>query len=140
MEGGNPAERPVELRNAVERAGIADALTGSGAGLLYGPSRLSGGAKVDVIVVSGDAFEQAKFGRRRRVRWMGSSVWAVTAAEPVIRKLRWAKESVSARQLADVRAIMAAGQVAEDDEFRHWIDTLGLQQALDASREARYDA
>ena len=188
MARGNPAERLVELLEAIERAGIAYALTGSGAGLLYGLSRatvdfdvlvdlapgdvdafvracgegyyldreaiieavrrqtmfniipLAGGTKVDIIVVSGDAFEQAKFRRRRRARWMDASVWVVTAADLVISKLRWAKESQSARHLADVRAIMAAGQVEEDDEFRHWIATLGLQQALDASREARYDA
>lgn len=188
MAPANPAAQLVDLLGAIERAGFAYALTGSGAGLLYGLSRstvdfdvlvdvdlarvdafieavgegyyldretiadavrrrgmfnvipLSGGAKVDFILVSADPFEQAKFQRRCRARWMGALVWVVSAADLVISKLRWAKESRSARQLADVRAIMAAGYVEEDAGFQRWIDALGLREALDASREARYDA
>jgi len=101
---------------------------------------LEGGLKVDFIVLRDEPFDTTAFKRRRQVDWHGTPVWTISPADLVLSKLRWAQITYSDRQLADVRAIMASGRVAEDDEFRSWIGRLGLQELLDASRTARHDA
>ncbi len=98
------------------------------------------GLKTDFILLRDEPFQQEAFSRRRQINWHGTLVWVIDPRDLVLSKLNWARESHSAQQFADVRAIMASGFVEEDDEFRAWIDRLDLQDVLDASRTTRYDA
>lgn len=98
------------------------------------------GLKADFTVLRDDPFGRAAFSRRQSIPREAGTVWAITPADLVINHLRWARTRGTGQQLADVRTIMATGQVTEDDDFRSWIDQLGLHDVLDASRTTRYDA
>jgi hypothetical protein len=99
-----------------------------------------GGIKIDLVPLTDDVFNKLVFERRRRIDWHGVTVPVIRADHLVISKLRWAKESLSERQLADVRAIMSRQKVDENEpEFARWISFLGLEAVLDASRRAGYE-
>jgi hypothetical protein len=99
-----------------------------------------GGTKIDLVPLPDDFFNKVAFERRRRLDWHGVMVPVIRADYLVISKLRWAKESLSERQLADVRAIMSRQEVDENEpEFTRWISFLGLEAVLDASRRAGYE-
>jgi hypothetical protein len=109
-------------------------------GAMFNAIPVQGGPKVDFIPLTHAPFEQAKFGRRVQLAWHGRPIHVITAADLALSKLEWARESRSQRQLADVRAILAFEGFEEDDYFREWVRRLRLEEVLDASREARYDA
>ena len=110
-------------------------------GMMFNAIPWHGGPKVDLVPLKTDAFDQWCFRRRAREPWRETHVSVVRPDDLVLSKLRWAKDSMSERQLADVRAIMATGLVDEyDDDFQRWIRQLGLDAALDASRSTRYEA
>lgn len=98
------------------------------------------GFKADFIPLKADPFSGAAFARRRALSWNGAPVSVISGQDLVLNKLLWAKQSGSQRQLADVRAILAAGGVELDDYFKHWLGVLVLEGELAASREAGYDA
>ncbi len=98
------------------------------------------GLKTDFIVLCNEPFDLTVFGRRHQAKWHDAPIWVIRPEDLVLSKLRWARESFSGQQLADIRAIMATGLVSEDDDFRGWIERLGLHDILDASRTTRYDA
>lgn len=110
-------------------------------GMMFNAIPMTGGPKIDLIPLKTEAFERTAFGRREVHDWHGTRLFVISAADLVLSKLRWAKQSQSERQLADVRAIMATGLVNEDDsDFQRWLAQLDLRPTLDASRETRYDA
>jgi hypothetical protein len=108
-------------------------------GTMFNAIPLRGGPKVDFSPMRPGSFEETAFSHRELHDWYGTPVWIVTPADLVLSKLNWAKDTMSERQLADVRAIMSTGLVDEDDYFNGWIGRLGLRDALDASRTTRYD-
>ncbi|MXZ89648.1 MAG: hypothetical protein F4081_07630 [Dehalococcoidia bacterium] len=119
---------PDAVFDAVERASMFNVI----------PMRW--GLKTDFIVLGHELFDLTVFERRRQADWHGAPIWVIRPADLVLSKLRWARESYSGQQLADIRAIMASGLVSEDDDFRGWIERLRLREVLDASRTTRYDA
>ena len=97
------------------------------------------GFKVDINALKRDEFDRTAFSRRRREDWEGTMVTVIAPPDLVISKLRWGKESSSERQFSDVQAIMALELFDEHDpDFQHWIERLGLGDALEASRSSRY--
>ena len=109
--------------------------------MMFNALPLQGGLKVDLAPLVSHPFDQSAFQRRRQVVWHDLPIPVISPDDLVLSKLRWAKDSLSDRQLGDVHAIMAMGLVDEDDKyFRDWIDSLGLGAVLDASRSSRYDA
>lgn len=117
---------------------LADSLV---TGMMANAIGLQGGPKIDLIPRPDDPFDHYAFQRRSRHEWFGRSLFVIAPPELVISKLRWAKDSFSERQLADVRAIMAMGRFDEHDpEFNGWIDRMQLRDVLEASRETRYEA
>jgi hypothetical protein len=110
-------------------------------GQMFNAIPLLGGPKVDFAPLGQDAFERSAFERRRALDSGGASLWVADVVDLVLSKLRWAKLGGSARQLADVRAIMALGHFSEHDPyFQRWLDALDLRDHLDGSRETRHDA
>lgn len=102
---------------------------------------MQGGPKIDLSPLGNDPFDRVAFERRQARDWYGREIRVISPPDLVISKLRWAKESMSERQLGDVRAIMAKGRINEHDpDFNRWIDRLSLRDVLDASRETRYEA
>ncbi len=110
-------------------------------GIMFNAIPMTGGPKLDFIPLKRDAYQQSAFARRQVLDWHGVPIHVIAADDLVLSKLAWAKISASERQLADVRSIMSMGLFSEDDDyFQQWLDRLGLREALDASRETRYDA
>jgi hypothetical protein len=109
-------------------------------GMMFNAISLVGAPKVDFAPLPRLPFDREAFARRKAIPWAETTVSIVDPIDLVLSKLRWAKESGSQRQLADVRAIMALGLFDEHDEyFQRWISGLGLAATLDASRSAGYD-
>ena len=99
------------------------------------------GLKFDIIPLKDDAFERLKFERREVFDWHDYPIWVTRPEDLVLSKLEWARESRSERQLADIRAIMAAGAFDESETyFQQWLGARALRETLDACREAGYDA
>ena len=121
----------------IEADAVFDAVEGGG---VFNGVPLFRGLKADFIVLRDSPFDQNAFARRQQVDWHGKLVWAISPADLVVSKLRWAQITYSDQQLADVRVIMASGRVTEDDDFRGWIRRLQLEDLLDASRSTRHDA
>jgi hypothetical protein len=131
--------RSVEPEYFIDEVALQDAAT-SGA-MVNGLVAEGVGFKVDLNPLGSDPFDRAAFARRRREDWLGVPVSIITPSDLVISKLRWAAESGSERQLADVRQIMAMELFDEHDaDFQQWLTRLGLRDVLDASRSARHDA
>ena len=91
------------------------------------------GGKFDFIVLKPVASELEKFGRREVFDWHGYPIWVSTAPDLVLSKLEWARLSHSSMQFSDIRTIMAAGAVDENDPyFAQQLDRLNLREVLDA--------
>jgi hypothetical protein len=129
--------RSVEPEYFIDEAALADAArTGQMVNALIQEGR---GFKVDINALRRDEFDRVAFSRRRSDDWEGTAVTVIAPADLVVSKLRWAKESRSERQFSDVQAIMALELFDEHDpDFQHWIERLGLREALEASRSSRY--
>ena len=100
----------------------------------------SGGLKIDFIVLADDPLDLEAMDRRRTLDWHGTSIQVIDPTDLVLNKLRWARESRSERQLEDIRAIMAAGDVVEDERFYGWIRRLGVGSLLDPCTTAGHDS
>ena len=85
------------------------------------------GWKVDFIVRRDRAFSRVEFERRQPTGFAGRELFVATAEDVVISKLDWARSGGSARQIEDVRRIVAF--MADDLDRRyveHWVTALGL--------------
>lgn len=64
--------------------------------------------KVDVMVRKGSEFRLLEFQRRRQIRLRDRPVWIVSREDLILSKLDWARDSLSERQLDDVRNLLAS--------------------------------
>lgn len=67
------------------------------------------GVKVDCIIKKQDAFETARFKRRKRSRIGDVEFWAIGRDDLIISKLRWARDSHSELQFRDIRNLIESG-------------------------------
>ena len=84
--------------------------------------------KVDIMIRKSDAYRHLEFSRRRKVVLRGKEVWVVTKEDLVISKLEWARESLSERQLEDVKNLLATG--CDMDYLKSWASKLQLNDLL----------
>ncbi len=101
---------------------------------------VGGGPKIDFIPLRNELFELTKFERRVTKDWHSTALSVITGEDLALSKLEWARSSMSARQLADVRAIMSSGAVNDAAYFEFWVETLDLYAVLDACRTAGYES
>ena len=71
------------------------------------------GIKVDFITRKPNAFEAAKFQRRRRSKVGQTDFWVISKEDLILSKLWWAKDSHSERQFEDVRRLIESGADTE---------------------------
>ncbi len=67
------------------------------------------GVKVDFITRKPNAFDAAKFQRRRSSRIGETDFWVISKEDLILSKLWWAKDSHSERQFEDVRRLIESG-------------------------------
>jgi hypothetical protein len=97
----------------------------------------STGWKVDFIIRRDRAFSREEFARRMRADLLGTAAFVATPEDTIIAKLEWAMTSGSARQLADVSALLDVGRDTLDLEYiDRWADSLGVGDAWRAVRDA----
>lgn len=88
------------------------------------------GWKADLIVRRDRAFSTEEFARRLPADLFGERVEVATIEDIILSKLEWATIGGSARQLEDVRRLLAIGGDAVDRTYLdRWIDPLGLGSA-----------
>jgi hypothetical protein len=88
--------------------------------------------KIELFLLSGDPFDQSRFGRRQAFRYNGHPSFVLTAEDVIISKLRWAR----AKDLEDVRDVMSVkGEAALDWNYlHHWTAIHGTRTKLDEIR------
>ncbi|MEP7147927.1 MAG: nucleotidyl transferase AbiEii/AbiGii toxin family protein [Acidobacteriota bacterium] len=91
------------------------------------------GIKIDFITRKPNAFEAAKFGRRRRSRIGDIEFWVISKEDLILSKLCWAKDSHSERQFEDVRSLFESG--ADTATIEQEIATQGLGEVWEAYGE-----
>jgi len=94
--------------------------------------------EIEIFHLSGDAHDQSRFTRRRRVfdELMGKDVYLPTAEDVIIMKLRWAKIAKRGKDREDVRDVIAVqGDEALDwDYIYHWCAVHDTRALLDEIR------
>lgn len=85
--------------------------------------------KLDLWLLTDDAFDLARFNRRQFQHVFGQRVAISTPEDTIIMKLRWASHAgTSERQLSDAKSIVALNADTLDLAYiQQWIATLGLE-------------
>lgn len=65
--------------------------------------------KIDCVVRKSGDFQRQAFARREKSDFYGREIWIITKEDLIISKLWWAKDSLSEKQLTDVKNLMRAG-------------------------------
>lgn len=79
------------------------------------------------------AFSLAELGRRQRADILGVSTWVASPEDTILSKLEWsALAGGSARQMGDVRGVLAAQGTALDRAYlAAWAERLGVAAVLE---------
>ena len=89
---------------------------------------LSTMTKVDVMVRKRNEFRLKEFARRQSFTIRGQPVSVVSKEDLILSKLDWARESLSERQLDDVRNLLATG--CDMEYIKTWANHLQLSAIL----------
>ena len=90
--------------------------------------------KIDLIPRKDTGYRHAEFERRRRVEFVGVSLWIVSIEDLILSKLEWSRESRSEQQRRDVRLLLEAPY--DHSYLNEWAVRLGLDaQLLEAASE-----
>lgn len=88
------------------------------------------GWKADLIVRKRRPFSDEEFARQLPTELLGQRVAVATLEDVTLSKLEWATMGGSARQLEDVRRLLAIGGDAVDLAYiARWIEPLGVRSA-----------
>lgn len=94
---------------------------------------------IELFELSGDAHDQSRFGRRRKLTLLGREAWLPTAEDVVIQKLRWCKGARRGKDFDDAVAVMGVqGEKSLDWPYiEHWC---AQHDTLDVLAEAKSEA
>jgi len=94
------------------------------------------GWKADLIIRRHRPFSAEEFARRLPAELFGERVGVATIEDIILSKLEWATMGGSARQLEDVRRLLAIGGDTVDNAYvERWIEPLGVRIAWESVRE-----
>ena len=77
---------------------------------------------VELFHLSDEAHDQSRFARRIQRDFDGERAWLPTPEDVVITKLRWSKHGQRAKDLDDVREVLAVQNQLDLPYIRHWCD------------------
>lgn len=92
------------------------------------------GIKIDFAVLKQNAHEREKFRRRQRVEQGGEAIWITSPEDLLLSKLAWGAPSESAKQAADVRALIRDVNNLDWNYVLERAKELGLADWLDRIR------
>lgn len=101
--------------------GISDAVV---RGTLFNLIHQASVIKVDCILRKPDLFGHEAFRRRQHLSTGTLETWIISKEDLIVSKLKWAADTESERQLADVRNLVGTGFDA--DYVARWVRDLGL--------------
>ncbi len=94
------------------------------------------GWKADLIVRKNRPFSVEEFARQVPAELLGERVAVATLEDVILSKLEWATIGGSARQLEDVRRLLAIGSDVLDFAYvERWVVSLGLRRAWQSVRD-----
>jgi hypothetical protein len=93
--------------------------------------------KVDCVVRKSSDFQKQAFARREKSDFYGREIWIITKEDLIISKLWWAKDSLSEKQLTDVKNLMRAGFDVEYVE--KWTSNLNVKRLFEQCRKEIYE-
>jgi hypothetical protein len=92
---------------------------------------------VELFLLGDDPHDRERFGRRIRVDAEGlpQGAYCATAEDAIITKLRWSRNAARAKDVEDVRNMLAVQSDAIDWAYVHsWCDQHGTREILDRIR------
>lgn len=94
---------------------------------------------IELFELSGDAHDQSRFERRRKLTLLGRQAWLPTAEDVIVQKLRWCKGARRGKDFDDVVAVMGVqGEKSLDWPYiEHWC---ARHDTLDLLAEAKSEA
>lgn len=100
-----------------------------------------GGDKIDFWALTGDPFDQSRFGRRVHTGVFGIDVAVSTPEDTILQKLKWASEQGgSERQLRDAVGVYQVQRGALDEGYLDtWAKSLGVVESLAEVRRLSAD-
>jgi len=85
--------------------------------------------KVDCVVRKSTAFQIEVFQRREQTDFYGRRIWIITKEDLILSKLWWAKDSLSEKQLTDVKNLIRTG--FDKDYIKQWTKQLGVDEMFE---------
>jgi len=96
-----------------------------------------GGFEIELFQLRDDPPDEARFARRREVKYENSPTWLPTAEDVIVQKLRWATRAKRAKDIEDVKNVIAVQATALDWPYiRHWCDEHTSRSLLEELRAA----
>lgn len=91
--------------------------------------------KIELFLLSDDAHDRERFGRRLQLDWHGRRVWVPTAEDVVITKLRWSMHGRRTKDVDDVRSVITLqSHVLDWDYIHRWCQVHGTMDLLSQIR------
>lgn len=91
----------------------------------------------ELFVCSEDAHDRERFGRRQRVRVLDRVAFVATAEDMIVTKLRWANAAHRAKDIEDIRNIVAVrGPELDWAYVQHWSAEHGTAVLLEDIRRS----
>jgi hypothetical protein len=88
--------------------------------------------KIELFLLSDDAFSQERFRRRKQVDFEGHSAWLPTAEDVVVQKVKWGKTGRRAKDIEDVLAVLKVQAGHLDLPYiRRWCDEHGTRELFE---------
>lgn len=85
--------------------------------------------KVDCVMKKATDFQKNAFERREKTDYYGKEIWIISKDDLIISKLWWAKDSLSEKQLTDVKNLMRNGFDAE--YIKKWTSNLKVNELFE---------
>ena len=89
--------------------------------------------KIDCVVKKSNAFQKNAFARRSRTDFYGREIWIITKEDLIISKLLWAKDSLSEKQLTDVKNLIRTD--FDVDYVESWTNELSIYKLFAQCQE-----
>lgn len=82
--------------------------------------------KIDFILRKDTPYRREEFRRKRQIEFDDVKIWIVSPEDLVISKLFWAQDSLSERQLSDIKNILSTSIGLDEEYIQKWVSGLGL--------------
>lgn len=91
--------------------------------------------QIEFFLLSGDPYDQERFRRRRRVSMLGRHTFVPTVEDVIVTKLRWSQAGSRAKDIEDIRGVIAVQGSRIDWEYvHHWCEQQGTRELLEGIR------